>query len=438
MKPERAKAGSRARAVARGFGAWRASRPFWGGVWSIAAAVELLALTRAQLEVTFVQGLSGVGTLVIAAVLLALAVVSWAQPPLRTVCGVLIVIAGLASFPVSNLGGFLLGMTMALVGGSMIFAWEPPARDAVPDKALDEAEPQSAKPPPRGPDSETANPQAAEARAEPATARPASWLRPRRRLAGTAVFVTITAMSATLTAAPAAASPSTDTSIPWPIPGLPWPDDSGPGSPDDPHDQPESDPENADDDAESGDVAERPPQCRLERFAQAQADPVDTVALAELYAECLDTGFVPASDPSAADVPRAGVTPPVLSAATMTMQGLSYGGVVEVPTADGPVATLEFTMDSMELEDMVNSADVGDAGSLDVINEEDAAVLHGDVRQYVSRIEGKLFGAVPVEFTAQSPPPVTTKTLILTDAVAETAYMRCDEIRLPKLRELTG
>jgi len=35
------------------------------------------------------------------------------------------IVLGIVSFPTSNLGGFFIGMLLAMVGGAMAFAWEP-------------------------------------------------------------------------------------------------------------------------------------------------------------------------------------------------------------------------------------------------------------------------------------------------------------------------
>ncbi|MGH8791460.1 MAG: hypothetical protein ACRDXX_02275, partial [Stackebrandtia sp.] len=236
--------------------------------------------------------------------------------------------------------------------------------------------------------------------------------------------------AATLTPASAEQTPSADITlpIPWPWPtsstSEPGGDGPSPGETEDPEEPPDRD----------DDPTTRPPECAPENLPSGEQE------LAEAYAECLDTGYVPDDDARAADLPPAGATPPTLSASTMTMSGLSYGGVVEVPTAAGGMRALEFTMDTMELEGMDNAADFGDgdAAQLHVINAESTAVLDGDVRQYVRRISGKIFGIVPVEFTPDFPPPLTPPYLVLTDVVAETVYVRCDVVRLPHLLETAG
>ena len=48
----------------------------------------------------------------------------------RVFYGVAGVVLGVASFPASNLGGFFLCMLLAIVGGSIAFAWAPAAAEA--------------------------------------------------------------------------------------------------------------------------------------------------------------------------------------------------------------------------------------------------------------------------------------------------------------------
>ena len=49
-------------------------------------------------------------------------------PSQRIVAGLIAVVVSLCSFPLSNLGGFVIGMLLGILGGSMAVGW-------VPDKA---------------------------------------------------------------------------------------------------------------------------------------------------------------------------------------------------------------------------------------------------------------------------------------------------------------
>jgi uncharacterized protein DUF6114 len=73
---------------------------------------------------TFQQGIAGIGTWLMAALMALMALVMWFQPHLRVIAGVSTILFALASFLTSNLGGFLLGMLLGLIGGSLAVAWD--------------------------------------------------------------------------------------------------------------------------------------------------------------------------------------------------------------------------------------------------------------------------------------------------------------------------
>ena len=109
----------------RAFRHWRRTRPFWAGVITLAAAYELIAVPNLSLGgLTFQQGIAGIGTWLMAALMALMALVMWFQPHLRVIAGVSTILFALASFLTSNLGGFLLGMLLGLVGGSLAVAWD--------------------------------------------------------------------------------------------------------------------------------------------------------------------------------------------------------------------------------------------------------------------------------------------------------------------------
>ena len=120
-----ARARARVAGSRRGFRHWRRSRPFWAGVITLAAAYELVAVPHLKLGgVTIQQGIAGVATWLMAALMALMAMVMWFQPQLRVIAGVSTILFALASFLTSNLGGFLLGMLLGLVGGSLAVGWD--------------------------------------------------------------------------------------------------------------------------------------------------------------------------------------------------------------------------------------------------------------------------------------------------------------------------
>ncbi|MDX6743774.1 DUF6114 domain-containing protein [Actinocorallia sp. A-T 12471] len=116
---------SSAHASLAGFRHWRRTRPFWGGVFAVLAGVELIAIPYAPLAVSIHQGMPGVASWLAGAMLVAGGVLAWVHPVQRHFYGIITMLAALASFPSSNLGGFFLGLLLGVVGSGMIFAWSP-------------------------------------------------------------------------------------------------------------------------------------------------------------------------------------------------------------------------------------------------------------------------------------------------------------------------
>jgi hypothetical protein len=107
------------------FRRWRRSRPFWGGLWSILGGLIILAGPATAFKVILVAGqIVWVGILV-GVLISAFGLLSWFAPSQRQVAGILIVVLGSASFISSDLGGFFIGMLLAIIGGAMAFAWVP-------------------------------------------------------------------------------------------------------------------------------------------------------------------------------------------------------------------------------------------------------------------------------------------------------------------------
>jgi Family of unknown function (DUF6114) len=126
------------------FRAWRRSRPFWGGLLLLLAGLELLGIplsgimSRGAVRLVVYIGIGGVFGVLIGILLITAGIAVWASPVHRVFYGVAGVVLGIASFPASNLGGFFVCMLLAIVGGSIAFAWTPataaaPAAAEAPD-----------------------------------------------------------------------------------------------------------------------------------------------------------------------------------------------------------------------------------------------------------------------------------------------------------------
>jgi len=113
------------------FRAWRHSRPFSGGLLLVIAGIELLALPlsgvlfKGALKLVIYIAIGGVFGVLIGILLIAAGIMLWINPTHRVFYAIAGIVLGLASFPASNLGGLFIAMLLAIIGGSLAFAWEP-------------------------------------------------------------------------------------------------------------------------------------------------------------------------------------------------------------------------------------------------------------------------------------------------------------------------
>ncbi|KKZ70723.1 hypothetical protein VO63_27435 [Streptomyces showdoensis] len=107
------------------FRRWRRTRPFWAGIWTGLGGFVIFFLPLAPLGKILQIGVGGIAGMAGGVVLMAMALLILLLPGQRHTAGVIAVIAGVASFPLSNLGGLFLGMFLAVLGGSMAFSWLP-------------------------------------------------------------------------------------------------------------------------------------------------------------------------------------------------------------------------------------------------------------------------------------------------------------------------
>jgi Family of unknown function (DUF6114) len=125
------------------FRRWRRSRPFWGGLLITLGGGEILFSEKAPLGVVLHIGLQGLAGYLLPAVMVLCGLLLWFAPAQRSFYGILSVLLSLGTWLTSNLGGFILGMVLGLVGGSLAFGWAPrrpePARQVAEPKAPDPA-----------------------------------------------------------------------------------------------------------------------------------------------------------------------------------------------------------------------------------------------------------------------------------------------------------
>ncbi|ARP72417.1 hypothetical protein LK07_24615 [Streptomyces pluripotens] len=125
------------------FRAWRGTRPFWAGLLVLLAGFPIIYFPYYHLRLGHLtlamSTTAGAGSLIIGVLLFVLGISLWFQKHVRTFAGVAAILLALVSIPVSNLGGFIIGFVLALIGGAMAVAWAPgvpaqpePATEATP------------------------------------------------------------------------------------------------------------------------------------------------------------------------------------------------------------------------------------------------------------------------------------------------------------------
>lgn len=122
------------------FRAWSRTRPFVGGLLVVLGGFELFF--SGQLDVGNIRlqfGVEGLQATVIPVALVALGVLAVCSPAQRVFYGIVALALAVYSLIGVNLGGFVLGMLLAAVGGVLVVAWMPRRTGGDPEQG--EAEP---------------------------------------------------------------------------------------------------------------------------------------------------------------------------------------------------------------------------------------------------------------------------------------------------------
>lgn len=102
---------------------WRRTRPFWGGAFALTGGLVIMLLPANHFTVLTLPGIAGLAGFLLGGLIAAMGLLLWFLPDQRVILGIAIVLLAIASFVYTNLGGYLLGMLFAIVGGCLGFAW---------------------------------------------------------------------------------------------------------------------------------------------------------------------------------------------------------------------------------------------------------------------------------------------------------------------------
>ncbi|MGW2562208.1 DUF6114 domain-containing protein [Streptomyces sp. NPDC001514] len=122
----------------RRFRTWRRERPFWAGLFTLAAGLPIIYFPYVRLSLSGIplalSTTAGAGSLIIGILLVVLGIALWFQQQARVFAGITALLLTLVSFPVANFGGLFLGLLLGLIGGSLACAWDPPTGQAPVDR----------------------------------------------------------------------------------------------------------------------------------------------------------------------------------------------------------------------------------------------------------------------------------------------------------------
>ncbi|AAZ56363.1 hypothetical protein JCM3263A_02880 [Thermobifida fusca] len=433
------------------FARWRRSRPLWGGLLTILAGAEIVAAPLAPLPFLVYQGIAGISGYLIGAALVALGVLAWLHPAQRAFYGIVAVLLSLASFLTSNFGGFVIGMLLGIIGGALIFAWEPhrPPKRRQRDRTDTETAPAESSP---TAETEPADDEDHDEDREPDTTTP-----DRGGQRGSTTHALVAApLALTLVLASAPADwwwpwdqwfnrGGNEQSEPQDTPGTPTPAPSAqPADPPEPGTEPaEEDPENpepgdeaadGEDDEETDDEESEPDtECEI------RTGPVDEEVTEEEFLDAVEacqhaaeTGDLPEVQTLQADDRfPASPTTSGLTADRIIMSGSYFAGVVEYPTSAGTDRYLKLGMSRADFDNAVLWwMDGEEKVSIDLPD----MTMQGDVVMYVTRMKVRILG-IPLVFTPDFPPPLLLPFMIVTDVdvsrpVAHSNVLTVDNIEV--------
>lgn len=118
-------ASGRRRRPWRTFRQWRYRRPFGAGLTLALGGAEILLTQRASITVILTAGADSLVGYVLPVLMVICGLLVVLNPRQRLFYSVVGVLASLGSWVTSNLGGFVIGMTLGLVGSSLAFGWLP-------------------------------------------------------------------------------------------------------------------------------------------------------------------------------------------------------------------------------------------------------------------------------------------------------------------------
>ncbi|MBZ4020620.1 hypothetical protein [Streptomyces purpurogeneiscleroticus] len=128
-----------------------------------------------------------------------------------------------------------------------------------------------------------------------------------------------------------------------------------------------------------------------------------------------------------------------LESSALTLRGLNYEGVVNVTTQNGSTKqALKFTADSVDIGDLHQIVDDPTSGKkyhVQARKGSTSTIRGGKVTMYTEKLQGNLFGLIPVTFDPEHPPPLNTPFAYFTKVKIDQAGQFGGNLHVPGLQQ---
>lgn len=101
----------------------RTTRPLLGGVLLVVGGLEIIWVDGHGGVSTMISASGGSTPTLIGAALVLLGVLAWLTPMYAVIIGLWALAVAVLSFVAANLGGYLIGSLLGILGGALVFAW---------------------------------------------------------------------------------------------------------------------------------------------------------------------------------------------------------------------------------------------------------------------------------------------------------------------------
>lgn len=109
--------------------AWSGQRPWLGGLITTLGGLAIAVLPNKGFTVVVLPGVAGLSGFLLGALIIACAMFMLFSPQLHGILGIAAVLLSLVSFVTTNIGGYVIGLLLGIIGGSLGFAWVPSDSD---------------------------------------------------------------------------------------------------------------------------------------------------------------------------------------------------------------------------------------------------------------------------------------------------------------------